>query len=316
MSNIFKNIRKVCVHNGTFHMDELISLVLCFFLGLREDVEIVRTRNPKEWESDDTLVLDLGRTYDGVRFFDHHQDGSPVREKYYCLAERDDIPQTPHCTAGIIWRDFGHMISEMYVGSELSEKFFRLIDKKLVMPIDFDDNGVELPNSPQVLPDLSFEQMITAINFSDPNNDEEQMVRFKIALGHLKDLIRFYFEKMALKVTSEEEVRKSFEEAISKGSETVFIPSLGWKSVLQGDDSLWERSAHIKAAVGNRGEGFAILMMPLTRQSPFDMRYRIPMSLKDEFSEIEFIHKNGFMCVLNSLEHLDEIIGKLEKVES
>ena len=81
MSNIFKNIRKVCVHNGTFHMDELISLVLCFFLGLREDVEIVRTRNPKEWESDDTLVLDLGRTYDGVRFFDHHQDGSPVREK-------------------------------------------------------------------------------------------------------------------------------------------------------------------------------------------------------------------------------------------
>lgn len=307
------NFSKVCLHNGAFHFDELLALAFCFMLGMREDVEIVRTRDPKEWEDNDSLVLDLGRSYDGCRFFDHHQDESPVREKYYCLADRDDIPKTPHCTAGIIWRDFGHIISEMYVGSELSDKFFRIIDKKLVMPIDFDDNGVELPESPQVLPDLSFGQMITAINYADPNNDEEQMIRFRIALGHLRDLLRFYFEKMALKVTSEAEVRKSFEEAISNGSETVFVPYPGWKSVIQGDDDLWERSAHIKAVIGNRGEGFAILMMPLTRESPFDMRYRIPMSLKYEFSEIEFIHKNGFMCVLNSLEHLNEIVGKLEK---
>lgn len=313
MIEIFKNVVKVCVHNETFHFDELLALAFCFMLGLREDVKIVRTRNPKEWESDNTLVLDLGRTYDGINFFDHHQDGSPVREKYYCLANRDDIPKTPHCAAGIIWRDFGHLISEMYVGSEDSEKFFRYIDKRLVMPVDFDDNGVELPESPKILPDLTFHQMITAINYSDPNNDEEQMIRFRIALGHLRNLLKFYFEKVALKITSEKEIKKSFEDAIQNDSEVVYIQSLGWKSVLQGDDDLWERSSHIKAIVGNRGEGFVILMMPLTRESPFDMRYRVPQEIKSEFPEIEFIHKSGFMCVLNSLENLDKILGKLEK---
>ena len=42
---MFENIKKVCIHNGAFHFDETLSLVLCFMLGLREDVKIVRTRD-------------------------------------------------------------------------------------------------------------------------------------------------------------------------------------------------------------------------------------------------------------------------------
>ena len=65
-----KSIVKVGTHDGVFHIDEIaaIAILKTYF----ENVDIVRTRDKNKLDDCDILV-DIGRKYDGKRFFDHHQ---------------------------------------------------------------------------------------------------------------------------------------------------------------------------------------------------------------------------------------------------
>jgi len=68
-------------HPGLMHKDDVVSvaLVMIEHPELRSDVKIVRTRNEELLEKCD-LILDVGMKYDGVKYFDHHQEDVPVYE--------------------------------------------------------------------------------------------------------------------------------------------------------------------------------------------------------------------------------------------
>lgn len=308
---MFKKFKKMCVHDGTFHMDDVMAVALLKLLGFVG--EILRTRNPEDWKNEDTLAIDVSREYDGVRFFDHHQDESPVREEYYSLAGFG--VETPYSASGLVWKHFGRKTARDYGIKTPNgvDKFFRTIDEELIMPIDFTDNGIDLPES--VNDDPMLYRMISSINEDDPTS-KNQDNRFNIAVDHLNGLLNFYFKKLASRINSEDEIKNLFSEAARSGSRFVRIQPnhTGWKTVLQNSDELWESTSAVKAVLGTRGEDYILIMMPKTRESWTDMRFRLNQSLKEEFPEFVFIHKNGFMGVLSNIDRIEEILSMLEEM--
>lgn len=115
---------KVITHSGRFHADEVFS---CAALSIFHDgdIEIVRSRDPKVWETGDILV-DVGGEYDGVKKFDHHQAGG--------AGSRDN--GIPYSSFGLVWKQYGEKLSG-------SAEVAQSIDERLVQPIDAGDNGVE-----------------------------------------------------------------------------------------------------------------------------------------------------------------------------
>ncbi len=68
-------VRRIVVHGGLAHVDDIMSCALAYAFGVPHDAPIER-RNPKPGELDDlsTLVLDVGGVHDPARLdFDHHQ---------------------------------------------------------------------------------------------------------------------------------------------------------------------------------------------------------------------------------------------------
>lgn len=120
-----KNLKKIITHNGNFHTDEVFA---CAILSILNDgkVEVVRSREPEVWATGD-YVVDVCGEYDPSRGrFDHHQEGGAgVRAN-----------GIPYSSFGLVWKEFGEKISgSAYVA--------RIIDERIVQPVDAGDNGFE-----------------------------------------------------------------------------------------------------------------------------------------------------------------------------
>lgn len=119
-----KKIKKIITHDGKFHTDEVFA---CAVLSLLHNgqIEIVRSREPEVWESGD-YVVDVGGVYDeSLGKFDHHQKVEDVRTN-----------GIPYSSFGLIWKHFGEKVAgSLYVA--------RVIDKRLVQPVDAGDNAVD-----------------------------------------------------------------------------------------------------------------------------------------------------------------------------
>ncbi len=136
-----KNLKKIVTHSGNFHADEVFA---CAVLSTLHDgaVEIVRSRDPEVWETGD-YVVDVGGVYNSVaRRFDHHQEGG--------AGKREN--GIPYSSFGLVWKEYGEGVSGSVYAS-------RMIDRRIVQPIDAGDNGVETftvsgETSPYILQDI------------------------------------------------------------------------------------------------------------------------------------------------------------------
>ncbi len=119
-------MKKVITHSGSFHADDVFAVsTLQLHFGV-ENIEVVRTRDEAIIAAGD-IVVDVGGVYDpGRQKFDHHQNGAPVRD--------NDIP---YAAFGLVWKHYGEALAG---GPELAAE----IERKLVLPIDANDNGVSL----------------------------------------------------------------------------------------------------------------------------------------------------------------------------
>jgi len=123
----FFNKNKILVtHSGTFHADDLFATATLSIL-FDGKIKVIRTRDPKIIEKAD-IVYDIGGIYDDkINRFDHHQRGG--------AGNRDN--GIPYSSFGLIWKTYGEKICG---SKEVADK----IDKKLVQPIDANDNGMKL----------------------------------------------------------------------------------------------------------------------------------------------------------------------------
>lgn len=94
------------VHASKFHSDDCLVAAMGKILGF----QVVRTddRNIVNTIQADDVVCDTGRKYDGVRFFDHHQDGCPTAGDLGILSRNS--PTLPMAAAGLFWFSYGTSI--------------------------------------------------------------------------------------------------------------------------------------------------------------------------------------------------------------
>lgn len=120
--------KKIITHSGSFHTDEVFACAALdiFYKG---KVEIARSRDPEVWKGADIMV-DVGGVYnESLDRFDHHQrEGAGLRDN-----------GIPYASCGLVWKKLGeHITGSVYAT--------RMIDERLIQPIDAGDNGVSLYN--------------------------------------------------------------------------------------------------------------------------------------------------------------------------
>jgi uncharacterized UPF0160 family protein len=124
--NWFKNKKTIAVHDGNFHPDDVFAVAILSILE-KGRIKIIRTRDQNILNKMD-YVLDVGGKYDSVKNkFDHHQSGG---------AGQRDVG-IRYSTFGLLWKKYGVEICG-------SEEIANVLDKKLVVTIDADDNGFNL----------------------------------------------------------------------------------------------------------------------------------------------------------------------------
>lgn len=120
---------KIATHNKHFHPDDVFA-VATLIIYLKQPAVIIRTRDIAIIKSAD-YVVDVGIEYDeNKNRFDHHQkDGAGIRTN-----------GIPYASFGLVWKKYGNSICG-------SEDVARIIEKKIVEPIDAEDNGVSIVSS-------------------------------------------------------------------------------------------------------------------------------------------------------------------------
>ena len=122
-----KNKKPIIItHSGPFHIDEILAVATIDML-LSGEYELIRTRDSEIIKTGD-YVVDVGGEYNTDRnSFDHHQkDGAGDRG--------DGIPYSSY---GLVWKKFGVDVCG-------SQEVADIIDKKIGVYIDAEDNGVDV----------------------------------------------------------------------------------------------------------------------------------------------------------------------------
>jgi uncharacterized UPF0160 family protein len=188
----------IVTHNGRFHTDELLAAAtLSLHLGDTPH-EIVRSRDPKVWETADFLV-DVGGEYDPSRGrFDHHQTGG--------AGERNGIA---YSSFGAVWKEFGVLLSK-------STSVAEAIERKLAYPVDATDNGMDIYRAlrPDIHP-YGLHQFVVAWNSTWKEGDK-QAERFLELVGFFKRMLEREIASVRDTEEGEAITRKLYHEAADK----------------------------------------------------------------------------------------------------
>ncbi|MEI8338008.1 MAG: MYG1 family protein [bacterium] len=150
---MFKKRKKIVVHNGGFHADDVFAVATIMLANPKEKFEIVRTRDEARIKNGD-FVADVGRVYDENKLrFDHHQEGG--------AGKREN--GIPYASFGLVWKKFGEKIC----GIEQS----KIVDKNLVSFIDAGDNGVDVVKEIADVPNFSISKLVSIFNSTSLEND-------------------------------------------------------------------------------------------------------------------------------------------------
>lgn len=137
---------RIVTHNGLYHSDDLFAVAtISLLLGDEVDLEIIRTRDERITAKAD-FAVDVGGEFNpDKKIFDHHQEGGGgVRPN-----------GVPYASFGLVWKTYGEKITG---DIRIAEK----IDKRIVQPIDSEDNGIKVANevfeeiTPYTIQDMFF----------------------------------------------------------------------------------------------------------------------------------------------------------------
>lgn len=140
----------IATHNKMFHADEVTAVAL-LKIFLEEAIEVKRVDHQTEDFSAYDLVLDIGKQYDGIKYFDHHQN------------------KGGKSSAGLIWD---------YLG--LSSRYPRI--SKLIHLVDMNDTGVQKAG------DFEYASLIKAFNTKTLLSNEQE-IQFERAVEFAMTMI-------------------------------------------------------------------------------------------------------------------------------
>ena len=185
-------LKTIVVHNGLYHADDVLAVLLAKHYKASEDVEIIRTRNPKVLEqyADDynALVIDVGNGK-----YDHHDEN--------CKRHEDGHK---YCGASLYWED-----------CIKGEDF---VYETLIKPIERLDNGEELDDGMNT----SFTRFVKS---TIPAWDSEQSLddAFNACVAELEP-----FARLLLEPNNVEELKATLDDlaSIAEVKETAYKVSI------------------------------------------------------------------------------------------
>jgi uncharacterized UPF0160 family protein len=161
----------IATHNKTFHADEITAIAL---LEIFTDFtyEIYRVdHNTKDFSKFD-LVIDIGKNYDGVKYFDHHQY------------------KGGKSSAGLIWEFLG-----------VEKEYPKL--SKLIELVDRNDVGIEKAKT------FEYSSLIKCFNTRNLLSDEQNQQFFK-AVDFAKTVLISYKDMEDEIIKAKDIVNESF----------------------------------------------------------------------------------------------------------
>lgn len=233
VSNFSQNYRTIAVHNGLFHLDELVAICLLVkALDISTDPfenwEIVRTRDAEILKSAE-FRLDVGMQHDVLNgSFDHHQE--------HGLVHPEGIP---FAATGMVWDYFSSHILAQYYDCRDYLKLETEFYKQIILPTDAADTG-KLPVDSRSIHFADLNAIIKTFN----NQKDEG---FKMALIFVWHYINNVLQDTNEKINDESIISS----AIKEDSPILQLPtfSKGWKEYC-AINAPWVKVALVPAEPG------------------------------------------------------------------
>ena len=207
--------KTIITHDGKFHADDVFAVSALALL--EPEAKVVRTRDSKQISEGD-FVVDVGGVYEPeANRFDHHQqNGAGVRGN-----------GIPYAAFGLVWKNFGEKICG---SAEVASR----VEEVLVVPIDANDNGIDL-STPRFA-GISLYSVSDAVRSFIPTFEEKgvsQDERFLEVSRFAKRILEREIERAKALVRGVEKVRASY--ASSPDKRLVVLDSdYSWKDTLAG----------------------------------------------------------------------------------
>lgn len=171
---LFKQRVKLVTHNGSFHTDDVFAAaVLIMHLERKgEKYEITRTRDEKIIAAGN-YVFDVGGVYDeSQNRFDHHQPGGAGRRAESGIE---------YSSVGLVWQKFGRNLCK--------EQAVKIIDNRLIAPIDAFDNGIELVENKMEISPYLLQHITGAMHPTWKEETLENDVMFSRCVDFAKEIL-------------------------------------------------------------------------------------------------------------------------------
>lgn len=300
MKKFTKKSIKLVTHDGSFHTDDIFaaSALSIYLANMGEIFEIIRTRDKEIIENGD-YVFDVGGIYNAeLNRFDHHQVGGAGGRTIPSGVEGEKV--IPYSSFGLVWQKFGIEIAGR---KEVAD----FIERKLVMPVDANDNGIDLykNNFPNILPFTL--QDVFSIFSPTALEDMKKDKQFVKALVWAKEILQREIKKANDKIEITKIIKNFYEKAKDKRLIVVDKPKVSryeiWDAlqdfpeplfVVYGDNEDWSVVAMRKEqnSFGNR-KNFPALWAGLKAQELQNIT---------RVQDAVFCHNNLFLSVAKSKE--------------
>ncbi|CAK9438540.1 uncharacterized protein LODBEIA_P27640 [Lodderomyces beijingensis] len=301
---------KICTHSGTFHADESLAVYLLKLLPQFQNAQLVRSRNPPDWEESD-IVVDVSGKYDGKKYFDHHQRefDTTFNDKY----------KTKLSSAGLVYKHFGKDIIKEVLGLHEGDKNVELlydkVYKEFIESIDANDNGVN--NYPkEVEPkfndrNITLPSIVSKLNprwnesCTDADYDRQFLLSSELMGKVFINLLEGYGKGwLPAKTLVEEAFNKRFD-VDESGEILVLSQFCPWKEHLYAIEKDAKQEGAIKFVLFKDSSGKWRVSTVSVTSSSFEFRLGLPEQLRglrdEELSKKAgidgciFVHAAGFI---------------------
>jgi uncharacterized UPF0160 family protein len=288
----FKKAKKLVTHNGSFHADDIFATASLLLMLEKngERSKIFRTRDEKIIKSGD-FVYDVGGFYDADKnVFDHHQIGG--------AGKRGDS-NIEYSSFGLVWKKFGAEICD-------SKEVADILEKKLVMPVDANDNGMDLFDLKTEVSPYTIYLFFMSFKPTWKDVSEQKLLEnFKKAVKTAKELLKREIKSTQDYVEGEKAIKSCYENAEDKRL-IIFDKKYQWENIMS---NYLEPQIVVfpRFADGVWGaEGVFVGLPSFERRKYFPKNWA---GLRDEelqkvtgVSGAVFCHRNLFMVVARSKE--------------
>jgi uncharacterized UPF0160 family protein len=301
---------KIAVHDGCFHLDELLAVALVQMAKPHSDIEVYRVpHKTSEFENFD-MVIDVGGKYDCVKYFDHHQPEA----KDLC-----DVNGVKYSACGMIFNRYAADITQEFFPNNMESQIaLRRKFLEVLEPIEIGDNDTSVleEGDNRQWKTVTLPEVVRTFNYKDFYDAENQAEKFEAAYNIVDTWLHQWFTSTASRIPQVIEMRHVIEGA------SWFMPILQLTKAGPWQESFFDlesehkdlKDADMKVVVfpGRDPNTFNIQAIPEkfgSKKSRLTAptKYRNGSCKELRGHEVVFTHASGFMQVIKADSLVDAV---------